>query len=472
MSPASSSLAWHAAPGDPEDVQGPTSHRIVVYPPHRPMASAGEKLFVCALVLAACARREPPPDAARPPAGSVVLHAPAAPSYSTAHGSTARSGRVAAMPATYAPLARRPRGWPADFPSPSVGEWGKKTDPRFVFVSPGARRVVVDWGHTYDLRDADGNFVAARDDEGRRFVWIPDGLMVDDDQLITKDYVLSFSSDGHLRVRSGCTGGSVLVEHVDADRCLAVVVNPGHPHGGGESLQIESGGLHDPQSAQPGVPLAVFREHIPIAAVMDSDGAVVFTSFWYDVSPAQAGLTGVPRVDRHWSVPLPRDWLRTDGLSLIPPYVALVGVAPGTSADRGRVLHVLDTSGRELWSVESPFDVAQPAIDCAGRICLAGDGLAATEGGRVVWSRFVGERVRATAFDDGSLAVAQRGELHVVSRDGADRQPLPVAEGETITTPPAIAHDGSIWVATAQAVYVARPQTAQSSRDAAVDGSR
>ena len=63
-----------------------------------------------------------------------------------------------------------------------------------------------------------------------------------------------------------------------------------------------------------------------------------------------------------------------------------------------------------------------------------------------------------TAFADGTMAIAAGPELRVVDRDGKILQRLATPEGENITTPPAIAADGSIWVGTATAVYVARAE--------------
>jgi hypothetical protein len=61
-----------------------------------------------------------------------------------------------------------------------------------------------------------------------------------------------------------------------------------------------------------------------------------------------------------------------------------------------------------------------------------------------------------TAFQDGALAVAVGPELRIVNRDGQIRQRYNTAEHEPITTPPAIASDGSVWVGSATALYVAR----------------
>jgi hypothetical protein len=91
-----------------------------------------------------------------------------------------------------------------------------------------------------------------------------------------------------------------------------------------------------------------------------------------------------------------------------------------------------------------------------GRIHLAGDGLAAVEAGRVLWSVAGGRREYVTAFAEGELAVAVGDELRIVDSDGTIRQSFHVDKGETLSASPAIAEDGSVWIASDKALYVAR----------------
>jgi hypothetical protein len=116
----------------------------------------------------------------------------------------------------------------------------------------------------------------------------------------------------------------------------------------------------------------------------------------------------------------------------------------------------LDAGGRTLWSAEVPFEARQPPIDGDGRIYVAGEGLAAVENGKVLWGGRSDVRVRATAFEDGTLAVAVGSKLRIVNRDGTIEQELATKDGEVLTTPPAIASDGAVWVASAKHLYVAR----------------
>jgi hypothetical protein len=67
-----------------------------------------------------------------------------------------------------------------------------------------------------------------------------------------------------------------------------------------------------------------------------------------------------------------------------------------------------------------------------------------------------GAGVRATAFADGVLAVADRSKVRIVTPDGTVRQELLVAKDEIILTPPAIGPDGTLYLATQQAIYIVR----------------
>jgi len=44
----------------------------------------------------------------------------------------------------------------------------------------------------------------------------------------------------------------------------------------------------------------------------------------------------------------------------------------------------------------------------------------------------------------------------IVSRDGTVVQRLRVPEGDALVVPPAVTADGTVWLATAKALYVAR----------------
>jgi hypothetical protein len=119
-------------------------------------------------------------------------------------------------------------------------------------------------------------------------------------------------------------------------------------------------------------------------------------------------------------------------------------------------VEVLDTEGRKAWRAELPWSVRQPPIDGGnGRVYAAGDELAALEAGKVVWEVKPGP-VHATAFADGAVAYTQGTFLHVRARDGSILVSLETPDKAILVTPPAIASDGSIWVASARDLFVAR----------------
>ena len=116
----------------------------------------------------------------------------------------------------------------------------------------------------------------------------------------------------------------------------------------------------------------------------------------------------------------------------------------------------LDVTGRALWTARVPFAVLQPPVDLgAGRIAVAGRGLACIEGGRVVWTKPAANvDVYATAFVDGTLAVGIGSRLAILSRDGDMLRSIDVPDGMRIVTPPAIGPDGSLAFGTTGHTFV------------------
>jgi hypothetical protein len=120
-------------------------------------------------------------------------------------------------------------------------------------------------------------------------------------------------------------------------------------------------------------------------------------------------------------------------------------------------VRALDMEGRERWHTTVPFAGLQPPIaGGGGRVYVAGKGLAALEGGKLTWSVASPSAVRATAFADGTLALAVGASVRIVANDGRVKQEFRTAEGEEVTTPPAIGPDAAVWVASARHVYVLR----------------
>lgn len=120
----------------------------------------------------------------------------------------------------------------------------------------------------------------------------------------------------------------------------------------------------------------------------------------------------------------------------------------------------VDSHGDDLWEVEVPFRVLSPPLAGGrGTVVVVGDGIAALDGSKVVWTRPSATPMRASAFADGVLAVTTGRDLWLIESDGRDRLHLRTRD-EPITTAPAIASDGSVWVASREALYVARPKAA------------
>ena len=67
------------------------------------------------------------------------------------------------------------------------------------------------------------------------------------------------------------------------------------------------------------------------------------------------------------------------------------------------------------------------------------------------WAHNYDENTYASSFDDGSLAVARGDRLRLMTPDGTVAQVL-VTDAPLVTAP-AIAADGSVWVASNQAMY-------------------
>ena len=102
-----------------------------------------------------------------------------------------------------------------------------------------------------------------------------------------------------------------------------------------------------------------------------------------------------------------------------------------------------------------PFSAYQPATSgTPGRLYVAGRGLSAIDKGKLTWSHNYDENTYASSFDDGSLAVARSNRLQLLTPDGNVAQTFDTPE--PLVTAPAIAGDGSVWVASNQAMYLAR----------------
>jgi hypothetical protein len=150
-------------------------------------------------------------------------------------------------------------------------------------------------------------------------------------------------------------------------------------------------------------------------------------------------------------------------LSIVPPFAMVLyggGDAGSLASHRGLDFRVSRVDARRpdgslAWSVSATFRATQPPIDGDGRVYLVGSGIAAFDlDGRPLWSSPSSAPLRAQAFVDGTLAIVRGSEIQMVGTDGAIRQSFRTED--ELTTYPAIASDGSVWVASAKMLYVVR----------------
>ena len=138
---------------------------------------------------------------------------------------------------------------------------------------------------------------------------------------------------------------------------------------------------------------------------------------------------------------------------------ARVGGLPGhhiRGSWHSRVEQV-DDSGTTEWSVDVPFPVLQPPVFAGGaRRYLVGKGLAAVDGGRILWQKSANMRLLATCFGDGTLALVGGFQVRILGRDGRPKQTLTTPDRSNILTLPSIGSDGALYVGTVTGVYVAR----------------
>jgi hypothetical protein len=151
---------------------------------------------------------------------------------------------------------------------------------------------------------------------------------------------------------------------------------------------------------------------------------------------------------------------RIVGLDFEPRHVSSHGdrwvVLGPVPTGKGTRAVAFEQDGREVWRVDLPFEAHQPAVWGGGdRAYVAGEGIAALDGGHVEWSTPRRGPARVTAFAGGELALAVGSSLEVVGRDGTVLQAFST-DGEILTRP-AIAGDGSVFVATSTSLFRGAP---------------
>ncbi len=376
-------------------------------------------------------------------------------SYSTNHASPARSGRVDAPHRLLHALTR-------------VGSLARA--PRFVLVNEAGDHVVLDHDERFEIRDAAGSPTAS----GGKISNAP--MQVLADAVLTMDSSVAMNGaigtpDGKLAgvsidttinegdkrwaLRLGTTDFSYIVQQ-KSHRSPGGVASPegGFARTWNESEEKLVLSTEKFYSDERHNSMTVWSAQLPGRGVgaIAPDGRMVVAMTDRRFLVYDTKLRGVFRAPD----PLAQAKLSfvPDDISIVDAGVALLG-AEGSGGPR--FLHVLDMQGHELWKVSAAFRVDSPPLDGgAGRVYLVGQGLAAVEDGETLWSQASSAQVYATALSDGSLLVAAGPELRVVGRDGSIKQRLAVPGGHPLVAPPAVAADGSAWLATSEGLYLAR----------------
>lgn len=392
-----------------------------------------------------------PPAASFAPAPQVIRAKDTAmKSYSTSWASPTRNSRVAAPPRRFEALTR------------VVALDGA---PRFVVVNEAGDHVGLDYGARWEVREstaAAGAVVTAgaRKIEGSPLVVWPSSILVDGRE---RDFA-GRAAGAMAEVTSG-PGDRVWSYEVGTDVAAAVVQVPGRPFQTTEKLSDGSSATVWNQApaalrvaserfagANRTMMLPVWRVDLPAGgcgAIADDRRIAVATGdqrfLAYDARQANADGTATP--------------LATASLAFVPYDISVVdgGVAVLSGGQGRSLVHLLDWQGHEQWQASVPFDVDSPPVEAGGgRVYLVGKGFAAAEHGQTLWAQPAPTRTFATALGDGSVLLAVGPELRHVGRDGSIVQVLRVPEGDALVAPPAVAADGSAWVATDKALYAAR----------------
>ena len=334
--------------------------------------------------------------------------------------------------------------------------------PRFVLVSPGGDEVALDYGTHYELRAA---ATGAPTGKGRKLANAP--LLVWKTSVLADFQEQDFA--GHIlpvMVRVSATDGDkVWALHVGSAAAGYVVQQVGQtvpsgvalPDGGTarvyntttEKLLVEIARFTNPERTLSTPEGTIYVDGRGCGAIAEDGRIAVATAdqrfLVFDASHVDPNGSLLPIV--------------TARLTFVPTDISVIesGVAVLSGSQGRTALHVIDWQGSEQWKADLPFDVSSPPIDGGGgRIYLTGRGFAAVEQGRIVWSQGAPAGASATSLADGTVLLAAGVSLRVVGRDGTILESHSVPEGDPIVAAPAVAEDGSVWVATAKALYAAR----------------
>jgi hypothetical protein len=370
-------------------------------------------------------------------------------SYVTSYASPLRSSRVAAARRLYTGLQRIPftDSSGAEIPANASGAGTYWPVPRFLYVSPDGAHLAIDRGGSYEVRDTTGKYLRGTEKVARFDLTVTDEAYY----IYANEALWSGAPTATQKPNSGYSpeGWTLALRQDGGRRVIATQNSPVVPHGGpGWNVDVYADRFAKPDHSYaelvfsgffPGHGVAAIGPDWRIVLAMDDGTLRVFSDTSDpELRPIEIVHTRLPYV--------------AVTLSLAPPLILTTSSDPA-----GARVHALDSAGVEKWSVAVPFAIRQPPVDGGGgRVVALGDGIASIDNGRIDWVQPSPVPILGTAFDDGTMALSVGAELRVVDRAGSIRQALRVAPGETVSTPPCITTDGSVWIATQRAFYVAR----------------
>ena len=385
-----------------------------------------------------------------PPGPLLAAPRPAVHGYATTWSNAARSSRVSATARRLDTLTRIA---------------ALESAPHVIVVDDAGARIGLDFGGRYELRDRTGKVLAGgRKPDAQPIVLWANGALVGNEELafgpdgavvppaVSIDYAAGGGGEVTWAVQVGATDARSVVEthashymeHAAGDHGAVVEVegvSPGH-------VAVVAASFTSGRRTQPDATQRVQLEGGGAGAI-GSDGRVVVA-----LTSGRVAIYDGRRATADGGLPV----LATSALAFAPSDVSIVegGIAVMSGPPGPSAVHMLDDAGKETWSAAAPFAVTAPPIDAGrGRVYLAGAGLAAAENGKIVWS-MTAPRVFATALADGSALAAVGAELRVVKRDGTIGKRLRAPDGEELVTPPAVAADGTVWIASGKSLFFAR----------------
>jgi len=386
-------------------------------------------LLAAALMLA-CRRPDPPQKKPLVPMQTPTFEGSKARSYSQPYASSLRNSQVFVARKHFAEISRhaieRCRG----------ASRLELRPPYFLIASPDGRHGVFGSELVSEVFETGGCA------EG----WTAGDYVAFDDLFLAKGEARTWGL-GDLDQRN--LHGDALARRVEPERYAGAAFDPGGNFEKSNTppvLRVE-GGRRFPKYLGDGIDFTLTLKEKRGVAAIGGDFAFVLAldDGQLQVYSPSVDEQGHARLAAECKVPEGARWV-----SLIGSRIALV-VPDGTSS---RLL-VFSADAKPLFSTTVPFEVLQPPIAGAGqRIYLAGTGLAALDDDKVAWLHGSLESTYATSFEDGSLAVASGVALELVRPDGSIDQRFNTQE--PIVAPPVITGDGSVWVASKEAVYIAR----------------